>query len=74
MANPAVRMHVIDGTIYRVKHISNNGQWLFFEADGIKKLDPTVMWCFSAMNKKPIEPYFWYENDENFVENHIKNN
>lgn len=68
----AQRMVVIDGVVYRMKHVSNDGKWLYFAADGKDKLDPAVMWEFSAANEKPIKPYMWYEDDEGFKEYHLQ--
>lgn len=76
MAKPiAQRMHKDPqtGVIFRVKHIDPTGAFLFFEADGLSKLDPKLMWCFSAENKRPIKPMLFYEDDASFVENHFNN-
>lgn len=59
------------GVIFRVKHVSRCLQYLFFEADGITKLDSKMMWCFSAINKRPVKPMYFYEDDASFVEAHL---
>ncbi len=71
MKKIAQRMVVIDGQIYRVKHQSLCGSYLYFVADGQAKLDPKVMWEFSAANERPVTPILWYEDDASFREYHL---
>jgi hypothetical protein len=68
----AQRMVIMHGTVFRVKHVSKTGTWLFFQADGIEKLDKKLYNCFTAENKRPIRPYLWQENDLYFVNEHLK--
>ena len=68
---PVQSMHIIDGTVFRCKHVSLSGEYLFFQADGIAKLPQDVLWCFTAYNRRPVKPLFWYEDDAAFKENHL---
>lgn len=67
----AQRMTVIDGVIFRVKHQSLCGNYLYFAAEGQAKLNPDELWEFSAANTKPIKPIIWYKDDESFREHHM---